>query len=653
MRVLATLVFAARLMANPSDPIVVRGEAAVSEIGNAVEIVAGDKAVIDWGSFSIGAGEKTLFFQPGAEAAVLNRVTGSSHSQIDGMLEANGRVYLMNPHGVVIGKEGVIIASDFAATTQEIVDLDKWHEVFDRSSCLHFDAIPGQGVINCGGSIQAVGFKEEGGRILLVGQESQVSGHISAGDVWVLGEEIRIASEGRIDAPGGSVQIGGDYQGKNESIPNARTIAFESGAAIDASAVSEGPGGRVILWSDEKTSARGKILACGSGAGDGGFVEISSKGQLEFKSSVDTRSPFGKAGLLLLDPSDITISTAASAPALTTPVYNPGVAAANILDTDLSFALNSTNVTILTSAGVGGSGDITILDGVDFTVTPWSSVFTLTLLADQDINFLPMGTGIILTNGGTGDVVFSATRDVTIGDLTATASSLIATGGDISIQALADVTILGPSGAAQFLDIYSTSATGSVTINSTGGDILINHADNQARIGVGFDTAGFAPMSGLVGITAPAGGIAFQVGSMSRGIDIGSFDRVEIVARDDVQFLTGANPAVGDQILIQVDSLTGNASRIESAQGSIICNFEQGQNSWTFNNSFLQVTAAVDWLVHDEGPGSHLFPISANAGISANVGRDILFEDIGSGGLFNGISSSRGNIDFTAGRNIR
>ena len=64
------------------------------------------RAVIDWESFSIDRGEVTRFLQPNADAAALNRVRGAAASQIDGMLRANGKVYLINPNGILVGPSG-------------------------------------------------------------------------------------------------------------------------------------------------------------------------------------------------------------------------------------------------------------------------------------------------------------------------------------------------------------------------------------------------------------------------------------------------------------------------------------------------------------------------------------------------------------------
>ena len=65
------------------------------------------RAIINWNSFNIGAGETTRFVQPDASSIALNRVTGGlGPSMINGTLTANGRVFLVNPDGVMIGRRG-------------------------------------------------------------------------------------------------------------------------------------------------------------------------------------------------------------------------------------------------------------------------------------------------------------------------------------------------------------------------------------------------------------------------------------------------------------------------------------------------------------------------------------------------------------------
>lgn len=647
-QILFTLLCAAKLAANPTGASVVQGDVQISD-GAALEIHASDHAVIDWESFSIGNGETTRFHQPSAEAAVLNRVQGSSHSQIDGLLEANGRVYLMNPHGVIIGKEGVIIASDFAAATQEIVDLENWTDAFDRNGCLHFAALPGQGIINCEGLIQATGYAEQGGRVLLIGNQTDVSGHIEANDVWVLGETIRLAPGCVIDAPAGTIQIGGDYQGANPSIPNSRKVDFEPGASLLAN-----DGGKVILWSDEETKAFGMIEARGGDlSGDGGFVEISSKNNLVFKAFVDTRAPFGETGQLLLDPSNITISTAASAPVITTPIYNPNIAVANLLDTDVSTALATSSLTIATSAfTTAGGGDISFLDGA--TVV-WNSIHSLTLLADRNIAVQTMGTGITVQNMGTGSIQFSAPNgSIVIGNTNATADTAIITGGNISMQAGTGFEMYVPNVSPSTVSLFSTSSTGSIAINVANGDFFLANLNSlpSSRAGIGYDWSGPAPISGPVDITTPNGGITLQTVDQSANLAIGSLDRVRLIARDDILFQTGLDPASGIQVGIQVASITGNPSRIESTQGSVIIDMDSSRNEINIGSAPFELIAAGDLSITNTGTGiSNLFNISATQDIVFQIGGSITLSDPFAGGIF-GILSSSGNISWTAGGNI-
>ena len=78
------------------------------------------RAIVNWQRFSIGAGETTRFVQPGAASAILNRVTGGDPSKLMGQLTSNGRVYLINPHGVVVGPDGRVTTGGFVASTLDV-----------------------------------------------------------------------------------------------------------------------------------------------------------------------------------------------------------------------------------------------------------------------------------------------------------------------------------------------------------------------------------------------------------------------------------------------------------------------------------------------------------------------------------------------------
>ncbi len=107
-------------------------------------------AIINWQTFSIGAGETTTFLQPSAASAVLNRVLGGETSIIDGTLTANGQVYLVNGNGIVVGPDGVVNANAFTASTRDITNADF------LAGKLHFTGSNDAGVQNLG-TISALG----------------------------------------------------------------------------------------------------------------------------------------------------------------------------------------------------------------------------------------------------------------------------------------------------------------------------------------------------------------------------------------------------------------------------------------------------------------------------------------------------------------
>lgn len=111
-------------LANPQNPQVVSGEVAMEQQSAKLSVTASDKAIIHWKDFSIGEGETTQFVQPHRHATVLNRVTGELSSKILGTLEASGRVFLINPRGVLIGENARIDTGHFIASTLDLSDHD-------------------------------------------------------------------------------------------------------------------------------------------------------------------------------------------------------------------------------------------------------------------------------------------------------------------------------------------------------------------------------------------------------------------------------------------------------------------------------------------------------------------------------------------------
>ena len=124
---------------------------------------------------------------------------------------------------------------------------------------------------------------------------------------------------------GGDILVGGDWQGgANEELRvldnpyemyQASEVMMNENALIDASAVLDGDGGTVVLWSDilntnSVTSVLGEIYAeGGKSGGNGGKVETSGYFLDINHARVSTLAPYGKTGDWLLDPGHIRITT--------------------------------------------------------------------------------------------------------------------------------------------------------------------------------------------------------------------------------------------------------------------------------------------------------------------------------------------------------
>ena len=147
-----------------------------------------------------------------------------------------------------------------------------------------------------------------------------------------LGEQVSVS--GSVDASGatggGSILIGGDFQGGNPDLSNAKTVDISGTLAADA--VASGEGGRIIVWADEVTTFTGGLSATGASLGSGGFAEVSGKNILNFDGSVDLTSDNGVTGSLLLDPTNITISNVGSHTSISgTTILEPSAAAGSVI----------------------------------------------------------------------------------------------------------------------------------------------------------------------------------------------------------------------------------------------------------------------------------------------------------------------------------
>ena len=189
------------------------------------------------------------------------------------------------------------------------------------------------GILTNSGTIKANSKVADGGTVSLKAKQVNNTGTVSAnggtagvtngvvtdasvtgkgGTVTLLGDQVGLFDGSFVSAVGmtggGTVLVGGDWQGGN-GVPQARHVLVTPNAKIDASALYQGNGGKVVLWSTEWTGFYGSIKATGGAhSGDGGRVETSSHGVLDAVGTLDLTASNGKGGEWLLDPGDLHVT---------------------------------------------------------------------------------------------------------------------------------------------------------------------------------------------------------------------------------------------------------------------------------------------------------------------------------------------------------
>ncbi|MCD8525983.1 MAG: filamentous hemagglutinin N-terminal domain-containing protein [Alphaproteobacteria bacterium] len=325
------------------------------------------------------------------------------------------------------------------------------------------------------------------------------------GDITLLAESIQLGDGSVVSATGdhggGMIRIGGDYQGGN-NVPTSDYIFVSQQAILNASSRRYGKGGTIILWSDENTVFYGNAYATGGNeGGDGGLIEVSGKNTLTFEGHIDLRAPHGKKGVLLLDPTNITISSGVDAAVTGSSPFTPNADnATSVLNaTTLLNALANGNVIVQTRATGAQTGNIT----VDAALS-WNSGSTLTLdahaniIVNQAINggglTLIAGTDVQLNAniGGTGALTMQAAADGTTMGIGASAVgvfNLNTTDLPFIQDGWSDI-IIGRSTGTGAIDIRATTWSDNLTLQTGSGTININGIVNTGANNLTFMTDG-------------------------------------------------------------------------------------------------------------------------------------------------------------------
>lgn len=534
----------------PQNPNVVGGKDSFAQSGNTLNVNQSTKrTVIDWRSFDIGSKAQVNFNQPGTSAIAVNRVNSSANpTQIEGGLHANGQVWILNPNGVFFGKTAHVDAAGIVASTANI-DTNAFMAGSNKLQMTGADhgAVENQGNISVGqaglAAFVAPSVRNSGTINATVGKVALAAGTTYtldlAGDHLVelgLGSvKAVVDNSGKIVNPGGTIALTAKAASQvvssvvnvsgtvsASSVTNSGgtitlggdNVTTTSTAQLSADAGTNGNGGTITSVANNQGNYAGSFSAKGgSQSGNGGKVETSGKTVvIDPKAKIVASAAHGANGQWLLDPVDLNIISGSDDGV----VSGSSVTNGTIQDT----LNNNTDLTLSTSQGGGGNGDISLQTAINATGTGALTLTgrhlsaanssdviniggTLTLnvntvnnTANPTGSWISDALGMVGTvNGGTtinlGAGTYAITSAITLNKANTTLAGVngtvltdSGTGAAISVAASGvtvkdfELDILPSSGALTGVDITSGSNGANITGLTIRGDVPDTNGDS-------------------------------------------------------------------------------------------------------------------------------------------------------------------------------
>ena len=298
----ARVVNEGNIFARPGGYVVLAGDYAanrgtIEARGGSVVLASGNRMTLDLhgdGLVSLAVNEKTVSDLAAVENA--------------GQIIADGGRVMMT----------AAVARDLTGTVVNNTGIIQARGTVERDGAIYLTGSGGD--VSSSGKLDASGARggqvavQSSGTTLVSGTVDASGSAAAGGNVQILGDRVGLIDSASVNASGatggGTVLVGGDFQGKNADVQNAQRTYVGPNATIMADAGQTGDGGKVVVWADGDTRYYGNISARGgTQSGNGGAAEVSGKQVLDYNGLTDLRAPAGRTGNLLLDPNDLTIQT--------------------------------------------------------------------------------------------------------------------------------------------------------------------------------------------------------------------------------------------------------------------------------------------------------------------------------------------------------
>lgn len=485
----------------PTGAIVVAGDAGLHTSADGKQMTIyqqSNKLITNWNTFNVAGDERVSFQQPSQNSIALNRVIGNQGSDIQGRIDANGKVFLVNPNGVVFGKSAQVNVGSLVASTQDIADKDF------LTGNYRFTGDATTGVSNNGSLVAS-----QGGSVALLGAQVSNNGVIRAqlgGVVLGAGNDFSVNFDsnglinlqvtraalnalahngGLLNADGGQVLMTAKSAGgllqtvvSNQGVVEARTLQNKAGKII----LEGGNSGTVLVAGRQDASAL-------SGQGNGGTVEnLGAKVEVQLAAQVDTRADAGTTGKWKIRSNDVVASGAGQnlVGNDNAGVTNKGNIASSVIDSTIGRQFGNSN-------GTAGSGGNLIGQQSGSIIGSQIGNKNGNSLANSNTRSVSIGGSITSINGGNvspnGNVP-TVHSDTLSKNLANTNIELASSQGNLSVEApiswnsSSTLGLTSERGNVQVNGALNASGANSgVQLNAKQGSIQIN--ENIALTGAG------------------------------------------------------------------------------------------------------------------------------------------------------------------------
>jgi len=573
MLAVSLMMAGASAYAAPTGGVVSAGAASIGGTpGNMVITQSSQNAALNWQSFNVAAGESVRFVQPNSNAVALNRVLGADPSSILGSLSANGKVFLVNPNGILFGKGASVNVGGLVASSLNIADADFMAGNY-RFSGAGTGAVINQGTINApGGYVALLGAQVSNDGVIAarLGSVALVAGNAMTLDVAGDGLLNVAVNEGAVDA---LVQNGGLIQADGgQVLLSARAAggllqgAVNNAGVIEAHSL-ENRNGTIRLSADPRTGSvrvSGTLDASGLAPGQvGGTVQVLGDTVSLAGATVSASGDAG-GGLVQIGGNfygDATLPTAR------TTVVDGGTVQADAIRTGNGGRIavwsdgNTTVDSTLSARGGAGSGNGGFIEtsGKNVVLGARNTVNTLAphgktgtwLLDPVDWKIAFAGgdetPDQVRTSLASSDRLISATNDITVAD-----ALVWTTGQKLELSAGHDVVVQAA---------ITASTAGSAIVLTAGNDVLVNAAMTASATGSRIVMTAGRDVTDTAAITATANGAKIAIAA-GRDASVATVTAdgggsVDVIARGNVMVNGQISSDTGAVVLIADNDGTG------------------------------------------------------------------------------------------------